>query len=219
MAIDRSMSLVQVAREIHKNAVDHGWWEGERDIDEIYALIHSEWSEALEEARAGRDDVWFECNEGLVCDKAGRKECGWYEPEIVCDYRGKKPEGICVELIDGVIRILDYIGYKFEDIKNGDLTIDDYLYQVCMRGDEDTRDEWAEEMQDESVGSLVVKLHREIANAWSKVQIFDWYLGDQMTAVLMVWLWIKGRGLDPMQLLIEKHEYNVTRPYKHGKKF
>ena len=52
MAIDRSMSLVQVAREIHKNAVDHGWWDGERDIDEIYALIHSEWSEALEEARA-----------------------------------------------------------------------------------------------------------------------------------------------------------------------
>lgn len=217
MAIDRSMSLVRVAREIHKNAVDHGWWDGERDIAEIYALIHSEWSEALEEARAGRDDVWFACDERLVCNKAGREECGWHEckwneTEIVCDYRGKKPEGICVELIDGVIRILDYIGYKSESIDYGDMTIDGYISLVC------TRDRWAD-MQGMSVGSLVMHLHSETADAGRKIQAYNLYLGELMSAVQMVWMWIKSRGLDPMQLLIEKHEYNVTRPYKHGKKF
>lgn len=218
MAIDRNMTMNEVVREIHKNAVDHGWWDGERGIAEIYALIHSEWSEALEEARAGRDDVWFACNECLVCDKVSREECGRYDPAMVCDYRGAKPEGICVELIDGVIRILDYVGYKSESIDYGELTMNDYLHQVCMYGDEATRDEWAE-MQGDNVGALVMHLHRETADAGRKVQAYNMYLGKLMSAVLMVWMWIEGRGLDPMQLLIEKHEYNVTRPYKHGKKF
>ena len=36
-------------REIHENAVAHGWWIEDRDFGEICALIHSELSEALEE--------------------------------------------------------------------------------------------------------------------------------------------------------------------------
>ena len=35
-------------REIHKNAVDHGWWIEPRGIPELVALIHSEASEVLE---------------------------------------------------------------------------------------------------------------------------------------------------------------------------
>ena len=31
--------------------------------------------------------------------------------------------------------------------------------------------------------------------------------------------WVKGQGLDPLGILLMKHEYNKTRPYKHGKKF
>ena len=41
----------QAAHEIHKNAIEHGWWEQEREFPEIVALIHSEVSEALEEYR------------------------------------------------------------------------------------------------------------------------------------------------------------------------
>lgn len=39
--------------EIHKNAVNHGFWEGERNFGELISLIHSELSEALEAMRAG----------------------------------------------------------------------------------------------------------------------------------------------------------------------
>jgi NTP pyrophosphatase (non-canonical NTP hydrolase) len=37
--------------EIHSNAINHGWWEGERNDAELLALIHSELSECLEALR------------------------------------------------------------------------------------------------------------------------------------------------------------------------
>jgi NTP pyrophosphatase (non-canonical NTP hydrolase) len=39
--------------DVHKNAVDHGWWDNERSDGEIIALIHSEVSETLEALRHG----------------------------------------------------------------------------------------------------------------------------------------------------------------------
>lgn len=43
----------QMAREVHNNAVSHGWWETERNDGEMIALMHSELSEALEAIRHG----------------------------------------------------------------------------------------------------------------------------------------------------------------------
>lgn len=39
------------AKDIHDTAVSKGWWDQDRDRDEVYALIHSEVSEALEAFR------------------------------------------------------------------------------------------------------------------------------------------------------------------------
>lgn len=54
-----SVSISSIAKEIHKNAIDHGWWDIDRNIPELLCLIHSEVSEALEAHRLD-DDMNFE---------------------------------------------------------------------------------------------------------------------------------------------------------------
>lgn len=81
------MNINEAVKEIHQNAVEHGWWEGERNPAEIIALCHSELSEALEEFRSG--GAAFYTNEGK-----------------------EKPEGWAIELIDCVIRIFDFLGHS-----------------------------------------------------------------------------------------------------------
>jgi NTP pyrophosphatase (non-canonical NTP hydrolase) len=45
------MDIATMAKEIHQNAINHGWWEVNRPIPELLCLIHSEVSEALEAYR------------------------------------------------------------------------------------------------------------------------------------------------------------------------
>jgi NTP pyrophosphatase (non-canonical NTP hydrolase) len=42
-----------LAAEIHSTAREKGWWDNERNVGEVIALMHSELSEALEAARKG----------------------------------------------------------------------------------------------------------------------------------------------------------------------
>ena len=118
------MTINEFAAEVHKNAVDHGWWEGERTFPEIVALIHSEVSEALEEYRDGKPLLYFPCNAGGVCcEEDGSTHCGSrpYDPEnpsARCSAQSKKPEGIAAELADVIIRVLDYCAYAGIDIEN-----------------------------------------------------------------------------------------------------
>ncbi len=100
-----AIRLNAAAREIHQNAVNHGWWDDTRSFPEILALVHSELSEALEEYRDGRPMVYADNLDTLtrVTDPQA------FRPT-------DKPEGIAIELADAVIRILDYCGHAGIDL-------------------------------------------------------------------------------------------------------
>lgn len=212
------MLVKELAAIIHQNAVDHGWWDEPRELPEVAALIHSEWSEALEEARAGRSLVWYACgeveNSTIPCNPKDDDECRMYGREGECQFRGHKPEGIAVELIDGCIRILDVIGYQKADV------LDPHTGEPT-RFEELMGKHQAVPLEDmpEDVATLIAWLHAFTSEA---------ILEDGNTAERLVHLvgamslavsWVQAQGVDPLVLLLEKHEYNKGRPYKHGKKF
>ena len=41
------MNINELAKEVHENAVNHGWWEKPPSLPEALCLIHGELSEAL----------------------------------------------------------------------------------------------------------------------------------------------------------------------------
>lgn len=205
-------------KEVHQNAVDHGWWDNERTMSELIALIHSEWSEALEEYRANRPYHYFPCNAGGLCvdDRPGENvTCGSrpYDPEnptAPCSARSKKPEGIAVELIDGCIRILDLVG-NFE-IDLTDVDFDELVEDFSNR------------IGESSLPHLIATAH------WKTSSAFAQFIGinteadpdEGFTGLVSLCLsicgWVKHQGFDPVELLLEKHNYNKGRSYKHGGK-
>lgn len=109
--------LNELAKEIHENAVAHGWWEEDRSFGEIVALCHSELSEALEEHRDGHPMVWDRC---IKNPNPNDKNCDLcpFDKDGTCEVKGEelKPEGIAVEMIDCIIRILDWCGKEQIDV-------------------------------------------------------------------------------------------------------
>lgn len=187
------LDLNAFAKEVHAVSVEHGWWEGEEnnDIDTKIALIHAEWSEALEEYRDGRPMVWHRCREGgeeePVCVE---KACAaWMNEGCDICVRDNKPEGIAVELVDGVIRILDLMAAKDKDFAQVG-----YVYGVKR-----------------TLPQLVAVLHHATAISAGSA-------GWLSSCIEAVREWLEDQGVDMDEILRLKHEYNKTRSYRHGGK-
>jgi hypothetical protein len=85
-------SFNELATDVHENAVQHGWWEKDRNDGELIALMHSELSEALEALRNGnpKDDklpeflnVEVELADVIIRIMDAAKERGWRVAEAV----------------------------------------------------------------------------------------------------------------------------------------
>lgn len=196
------MDVKALARNINENAVVHGWWEGEHSFAEKIALIHSEWSEALEEYRAGRPMVWHQCiNRDMPCDKDAHCVDAGRESVMCIGQECCKPEGIAVELLDGCIRIFDTAVHYGIDI-DPNVPFDEQA------------------LRQYSLPDLVALLHLEISSAMIDETIEGAEKAGRgfSNAVSIVFIYLREHGVDPEAVMLEKHRYNKTRSYRHGGK-
>lgn len=84
-ALDTVDALEDLSAACFLIAESKGWWDDERTVPELMALMHSEISEALEEYRNGHEVTEIYLEDG-------------------------KPEGVPIELADVLIRIFDMCG-------------------------------------------------------------------------------------------------------------
>lgn len=198
------MNYNEFAKEVHVNSCAHGWWETDRSLGEVIALCHSEISEALEEYRAGNrirpgqpTPMLYYSGGGYVASDV--TEC--------C----KKPEGIAVELADCMIRIFDYFGKMqwnaremLDEAKGGERWMSGMpVYRV------------------DSFGDFAARLHLDLSLAY---KCWCNAAGHKAAGLRMavccneILDWAEREGVDVDKILSIKHEYNKSRPYKHGGK-
>lgn len=118
-------NLTTLANDIFEANAAKGFWDRERPLTETTMLIVTELAEAVEEERAGRPAVWYR-------HLHGESFLPGDEDVVIMDggtihWRGDldgafnlnlplKPEGVDIELIDALIRLLDLLGARGVDV-------------------------------------------------------------------------------------------------------
>ena len=112
-------SLNTLAKDIFEANVAKGFWDHDRPLTETTMLIVTELAEAVEEERAGNADVYYrDLVYGMLYD-AEMVEVGddrLARVGLAHRDRPLKPEGVDIELIDALIRLLDLLGSRCVDV-------------------------------------------------------------------------------------------------------
>jgi hypothetical protein len=113
-------TIAELQAKVHEIAQDKGWWDGDRSIGELIALMHSELTEALEEFLSGHrpEDVYYTAHELDAEGRPARSRVVESRAEVPAGVL-TRPEGVAVQLGDCVIRILDFCarwGVDFESL-------------------------------------------------------------------------------------------------------
>lgn len=181
------MNMNEWAKEIHQNAVEHGWWEEERSFGDIIALCHSELSEALEEYRNGwysNKEIYVITNTQPICSRPFNTET---DSKL-------KPEGVPTELADCMIRILDYLGKM-------DCPVNAWMKQQYIN------------LKYKTFGDFIAVCHKYLSKSFEKESY-----PEMIKVIKMIIEYCRKEDIDIEEAIRIKHEYNKTRPFRHGGK-
>ncbi len=197
------MNLAELIKDVHENAVKHGWWEKPKSFEELLILVHSEISEALEELRNGHDpkEIYYEghvkLEDGSILTMTRPK------PEHViydnCNtIHVTKPCGFPTELADVNIRLYDMSGWcKWP--------IDEQLIKVTTKS---IKQNYSASQISEGISDL----HNDVVTM--RRSRYPSAMAEYIIA--RVYAIAEANGINLDAAILEKHEYNKTRPYKHG---
>lgn len=123
---------------------------------------------------------------------------------------GEKPEGIAVELADCIIRVMDWMGKEEFDVD--ELLLEARTAVMC---DVPCR------VYNATLGDSIARWHLLLSLAYS---CWCRASGTHASALRMarcvceISEWSAAEGVDLETVLHIKHDYNKTRPYRHGGK-
>ncbi len=196
------MTIQDYIEKFHQNAISKGFYERPTKPTERFQLMISEVSEATEEFRNKTEDFY------LV---------------------NGKPEGQAVELVDVLIRIFDFAGYKEINFVK---FIETHFFMKF--GDIVSFTDLLNEVKDlknikcyNELESLVDDLEYHLSINISLANAGDAYLKNKedekiflhlSEAVVKIAYIFSLKNWNLEEIINIKHEYNVNRPYKHGGK-
>ena len=192
--------LNDLAKAIHQNAKDKGFWDSPRNTGEIFMLIISEASEALEAHRRGRrkaDLKQFALpHNGNVTDEE------WFK----ISFENCVKDSTADEIADVVIRILDYCASQEIEIKPA-------LFSTTLIS-----------LDSENFGANLFQICGEIQRAgeyaltndiWDSAKSKD----NIHSALALIIQLCEREEIDLLKHIELKMRYNATRERMHGKAY
>ena len=185
----RAMNTKHWQPIVHALAVEKGWWDEPRSVEECLMLVITELAEAAEEYRSGRSlgEVRYECSGvPLLSEVNAMMEPG--SSCMACRKPITKPVGFGIELADVAIRLMDLAGrlkmsiqiHEGRVVRVDRPLLANLLGLVWLVAD--------------------VRSERDFGSAMTHLVDFaDRY------------------GIDLEEMVRIKHEHNKTRPHRHGK--
>lgn len=203
------INLFAFAKAAHQNAVAHGWYDDqktgarvERTVAEVLINMMGEVKEFKAKVYAQKIDTYYETVNCAV---------------------STKPEGALIELADLLIRMADAIGYY---LSAAPMTNADYSFV-----EQDTKD-WISWLAVNAVWG-----HPPTEGIWGNGMLLSMWLDEQVGILwemyrrtshenFIVGLWeayvcifeLLNREYPGkiVSAIVLKHEYNKSRPYRHG---
>lgn len=194
-------NIQKLVEKSYQNSVNKGWYEKRSSNLERIALMASEIAEATEEVRLVKED--------------------YYEVD-------GKPEGQSVELADVLIRIFDFAGAS-------NINLSKYIQQQFFLDYQNL--EYIHDIEQEVRQLNNIRCYNELENLKSDIEFHasflislgeaaksiikeneeKQYLFLAETIVKIIYFSFK-KSWDIGSIIEKKHNYNTTRPHKHGGK-